>query len=406
MSRILYLGLSLVLLAATPAAAQITVTAPANGTNTVAAANDFATTVLQDPWDMSQNTDGGWFVHSVDFPPGRMVERRFLEWSFWRRRRGTGDASQPLAARNGICRRRPSGTIRPQLSNRRESVSDRVSPAMRQSGQWRDDFRVDDEHDLRCARLAILEQRLHDSRMQVLHYRSGDARHDRVRTLDWDQALADARAGRGTDWRQQRQLDWVRLVENQPSLSRTITWSGTGPVDIYLDNNNAATSDPNQTLGLVASGVNGTSYSLNVGALAPGDYYVAIRRTGTTGNFSYSPGFYRVNAPATITVTSPSDEGSDDDFATVHLNNAVGLHEHVGHRSPDQCPAGRNCRGAKCRNRGGRAPRQHHRIFRREHGRRVRFRNRVRATPNPLSTRCTRTFEGRLAASIRRAIAS
>ena len=117
-------------------------------------------------------------------------------------------------------------------------------------------------------------------------------------------------------------IDWVRLVENQPSLNRTIEWSGTGPVDIYLDNNNAATSDPNQTLGLVATAVNGTSYTLNVGALAPGDYYVAIRRTGTTGNFSYSPGFYRVNAPATITVTSPSDEGSDDDFATVHLNNA------------------------------------------------------------------------------------
>ena len=56
---------------------------------------------------------------------------------------------------------------------------------------------------------------------------------------------------------------------------------GTGPVDIYLDNDNSATSDPNQTLGLVASNVGGTSYSLNAGALAPGDYYVAIRRTGT-----------------------------------------------------------------------------------------------------------------------------
>ena len=68
--------------------------------------------------------------------------------------------------------------------------------------------------------------------------------------------------------------------------------------------------------------MNGTSYSLNVGALQPGDYYVAIRPSGTNGNFSYSPGFYRVNAPATIALTSPSDEGSADDFATVHLNNA------------------------------------------------------------------------------------
>ena len=56
--------------------------------------------------------------------------------------------------------------------------------------------------------------------------------------------------------------------------------------------------------------------------MQPGNYYVAIRRSGTSGNFSYSPGFYQVNAPATITVTSPSDEGSSDDFATVQLNNA------------------------------------------------------------------------------------
>ena len=73
----------------------------------------------------------------------------------------------------------------------------------------------------------------------------------------------------------------MRLVDNQPSLLRNITWTGTGPVDIYLDNDNTSTSDPNQTLGLLASNVNGTSYSLNVGALAPGDYYVAIRRSGT-----------------------------------------------------------------------------------------------------------------------------
>ncbi len=56
-------------LAAAPAAAQtITVTAPAGGANAVASANDYATTVLQDPWDMSQRTDVGWFVNSVDFP--------------------------------------------------------------------------------------------------------------------------------------------------------------------------------------------------------------------------------------------------------------------------------------------------------------------------------------------------
>ena len=46
----------------------ITVTQPANGANTVASANDFATGVLQDPWDMNQRTDAGWWLNSVDYP--------------------------------------------------------------------------------------------------------------------------------------------------------------------------------------------------------------------------------------------------------------------------------------------------------------------------------------------------
>ena len=62
MSRALYISCLLTALTAHIASAQtINVTAPANGANTVAAANDYATTVLQDPWDMNQRTDfGGW----------------------------------------------------------------------------------------------------------------------------------------------------------------------------------------------------------------------------------------------------------------------------------------------------------------------------------------------------------
>src|SRR4051812_13993731 len=55
--------------AAGPVSAQITVTL--NGAGAVASANDFATTVLQDPWDMNERTDVGWWLNSVDQPyPG------------------------------------------------------------------------------------------------------------------------------------------------------------------------------------------------------------------------------------------------------------------------------------------------------------------------------------------------
>ena len=70
-----------------------------------------------------------------------------------------------------------------------------------------------------------------------------------------------------------------------------------------------------------ASNVGGNSHTFYAGALEPGDYYVAIRKSGTTGNFSFSSGFYRVNAPPLVTVTSPSEEGSSDDFATTQLGN-------------------------------------------------------------------------------------
>ena len=81
------------------------------------------------------------------------------------------------------------------------------------------------------------------------------------------------------------QVDWIRLVENDSSTERTITWTGaTGGVDIYLDDDN----DPaNGNLGLLAENVTGGSYSFLAGGLMAGNYYVAVAPTGTT-QFSYS----------------------------------------------------------------------------------------------------------------------
>jgi hypothetical protein len=128
------------------------------------------------------------------------------------------------------------------------------------------------------------------------------------------------------------EVNWIRLVPNNLT-NYTITWSGfSGNVDIYLDDNQTA-SDGNLGL-IVKNGVNstrraynvsGTSYTFQPRALAPGDYYVEICPTGadpTGGSCQYSPGYYRVNDIPTLTFTSPSPEGSADDFATVQLNQA------------------------------------------------------------------------------------
>ena len=147
------------------------------------------------------------------------------------------------------------------------------------------------------------------------------------RSMRFDPAPDNAPAGSRID------IDWIRLVDLQPGLFRTITWTGSGTVDIYLDNDQNA---GNGLLGAVATNFNGNSYSLNVGALAPGNYYVAVRRNNPVGGFAYSSGFYQVNAPATITVTAPSDEGSADDFATTFLGDPWDMANSSGHRSHDQ----------------------------------------------------------------------
>ena len=110
------------------------------------------------------------------------------------------------------------------------------------------------------------------------------------------------------------QIDWIRLVQNDLTTQEQITWSGnTGNVDVYLDNDNDA---GNGNLGCLARNVGGTSYAFLAGALASGNYYVAVAPTGTT-TYSYSSGFYHVNDVPVLNFSAPSDEGSDRDFITV-----------------------------------------------------------------------------------------
>jgi len=318
--RIVYIGSLLVGLAAAPAGAQITVTSPAGGANAVASANDYATTVLQDPWDMSQRTDVGWFVHSVDFPLAGFSSVNFANGMF----SGTVTADPNIwlleTAFAGAAPVGKFGVNYPINANQYRIASMRlcVPTAGYMLFFWTTNTMFDTPG-LQVSNAVTTSAgcRIYFVDLATLGLISGtEPWSGTKRSLRLDPAPDNEPAG-GTV-----QIDWVRLVENQPSLLRNITWSGTGPVDIYLDNDGTVTADPNQTLGLVAASVGGNSYALNVGALQPGNYYVKIRPTGTTGNFSTSPGYYQVNGPATIALTSPSDEGSADDFATVHLNNA------------------------------------------------------------------------------------
>ncbi len=321
MRRILCLAVLLVLFGAAGARAQsISVTAPSGGANGVASANDFATRVIQDPWDMSQRTDVGWWLNSVDTPTPGFFSTSFSGGVFT----GTVAADPNLWLLETNLPNLPAigknGSTFPIDANtyRLFAIRMRVSEPGYFWFHWSTNTMYEPPG-LQTSGYVLTSPgwRIYIVDLPTLGLLVGsDPWTGTKRSLRFDPAPDNATPGSTI------QIDWARLVDNQPSLLRTITWNNTGgAVDIYLDNDNSPTNDPNQTLGLLASNVTGGSYQFNVGALEPGNYFVAMRRSGTNDAFSYSSGFYQVNAPATLTITAPSEEGSDDDFATVHLND-------------------------------------------------------------------------------------
>jgi hypothetical protein len=125
------------------------------------------------------------------------------------------------------------------------------------------------------------------------------------------------------------QIDWIRLVNVNPSLCRQVTWAGfSGAVDLYLLDtlSNQTLLAPGVTTNTASNGCSpagaGSGYTFYAGALAPGTYQVLARQAGTTGAFTTSSTTYVVNDAPMLTITSPSDEGSADDFATTVLGNA------------------------------------------------------------------------------------
>ncbi|MBM3295564.1 MAG: hypothetical protein FJY82_13745, partial [Candidatus Aminicenantes bacterium] len=108
-------------------------------------------------------------------------------------------------------------------------------------------------------------------------------------------------------------IDWIRIVEGGPAYERTITWGGfPGNVDIFLDNDASAA---NGNLGQLARNVAGTSRTFLAGALAAGNYYIAVAPTGTA-NFVYSAGFYAVTEQPIVDFTKPTAAGSDEDYVS------------------------------------------------------------------------------------------
>jgi len=326
--RILYILAGVCVLARPAVAQPFVVTAPTGSTN-IKAAEDFATRAFQNPWDMNQRTDLGWWLFGSDSPPSNFANPTFSGGIFTATMSGgTGrlfllDSDLvPEAPATATVPTGKTGGLYPIDATKYTHLVYRMSSSVGGVSQyiWSSKSIYQDQTlgvELAQNQTAVQAGwKIYDVDMTSLSPQAALGSPfpwgSTVRAL---QFLPNAASSSATI-----QLDWARLVQNDATLKKQITWSG-GTADIYLDSDNTAA---NGTLGRIA--VNATSpYTFFVGALPAGTYFVAVHAhttgetPGSSGGFSYSPGSWTVNDIPTVTFTTPSDEGSSDDFATTKL---------------------------------------------------------------------------------------
>ncbi len=316
--RLLSLLLAAALLCPAAAAAQGSVTL--GGSSSVRAADDFATQAFQDPWDMNQKTDLGPLLGSSDQPLSGFTNISFIGGVF----SGTAtrsdanlwllDTGNPNAAPVGrIGTNYPIDAASYKVLALRMSVQ---TPAQMFVYAWQNTIYNS------SAALIASPTTTAGFRTYLIDLSASASWAGTRRALRLDPA-----EGRTNE---PVQLDWARLVTVDSTLCRSINWTTAGAVDIYLDTD----TSPAANLGPIALAANkgqasagcvgvAGGYNFYAGALPAGTYRIFAVAAGTavTGA-AYAPTSWIVNSAPTLIFTSPSEEGSDDDFATTQLGNA------------------------------------------------------------------------------------
>jgi hypothetical protein len=298
------------------------------GSSSVAAADDFAARSFQDPWDMNERTDFGWFLNGVDQPVANLTNVSFAGGVF--STTASGNESQVFlleAAVLGAARTGKIGANHPIDANtyRVFAIRMNVSAAATARLLWTRETLFDGTGTFSGTFNLTPGWRTYLVSIPGLGLAGGG-------NVPWSgvmkalQLLIHPPGGSPITW----QIDWVRLVNENPSFCRNVTWSGfSGAVDLYLD----VDSVTNGNEWLIEDGVvnntasagcspTGSGYNFAAGAMAPGGYWLVARPAGSGSGGARSSGGYTINAIPTLTITSPSEEGSLDDFATTWLGNA------------------------------------------------------------------------------------
>jgi hypothetical protein len=289
---------------------QITVTSPSSRDNVKAAA-DYADEILLDRWDMDKRTDPGWRIfNTIEMPTSGLTNISFSSGILSADTSGTDpnitllDCGYP-----GSCFLGKNGTHFPINANKYTMLVIRMYLQPDVAGPW---------GQLLWSKNTIYGGITTSGSFFVknnwfIYFINIPSLGVAAGSDPWNGNIDSLRIDPIIFSGKNIKVDWVRLVENSAPLRRTITWTGSGGVDIYLDNDN---NPGNGNLGKLAENVSGGSYSYLAGGLLPGDYYVAISPTGTS-NYSYSAGYYHINDVPILNITSPNAEGSTSDFITV-----------------------------------------------------------------------------------------
>ena len=296
------------------------------GAPAVRAGDDFATRAFQDPWDMSQRTDLGWWIYGVDQPVSGLGNPAFNGVEFTATTTNANpnvfllDTANPNAAKIGRI-----GTNFPIDANTFKYIAFRMSVVTPNNAQfiWNRDTIYDATTTTAFNVATTAGYRIYLVDLTTLST-VGAAPipwSGLIRALRMN--LTFAPAGEAI------RIDWVRLVNVGTTAScRTITFTGATTVDLYvtdLAGNNLGKIATSVSANQASPGCTATpaGYTYYAGALAPGTYRVGISAPGLSAPATVTAAGtnWIVNDIPTLTFTSPDPEGSSDDFATTFLNN-------------------------------------------------------------------------------------
>jgi hypothetical protein len=371
---------AVLLVLATPAAAQNPLNVNLSGTTTALPFREYATRELGDPWDMSERTDIGWLTWGVDSPPHNLstlgmsvdannnfyftAQTATASPSFF-----TLDSWQPGTGKLGkIGVNQPIDTtvydvlyVKMKIAN---SVLSFSTPPVAQVFWSRDTIYYNTPDHPAAShpfggtmvattsggtpigifltpclsgqpacrleggnwvvyRIPLTIPKMQSVRPDADHWQNFNGGS----SANWGDPGVTADSLRfqpfnipGTDVGQ-FQIDWMRLVDENTGNTTSVTWTGGNTYDVVV----STQSDCSDFSVIGYSRSSGFAFQSQM--LPPGNYYVGLRAPFTnsappTTVVSCSTDTFTVQSYPSLSLTSPHPEGSTDDFATTVLGNA------------------------------------------------------------------------------------